>query len=134
MILLSPVSEAPLMEEASCRVCGEKVAIHCIEIVSTDEDLNKLLSGRLNTIDCPTCGSPVTSETAVEVNIPKLGIGTLFYTPFWYLDMEFVSKGFVEADGQNLVFYSLDELASQVKARIKFRNIQEHQRQTRTSS
>ena len=119
MILLSPVAESPTITHTVCPVCQTTVPIPCVPVVSNQEDLRCLLAGTMNTCACPSCGTSVTAEIPVSVDLPELGIGVLLYSPFSYLEHDFVCQGIAETECQNLIFYSLDELARQVHARMR---------------
>lgn len=120
MILLTQDTAAnEEIETEGCPVCQASVRIPCVSIITEQHDLHRLLAGSMNSGTCPTCGTSVTAQTPVQVNLPELGIGLLFYTPLPYLDMDFVCQGIADAEGENHVFYSPDELARQVQARIR---------------
>ena len=133
MILLSHIADSQEIVDVDCSVCETSVRIPCVPVVSDQADLRSLLAGTMNTRACPTCGTSLTAELPVEVNLPELGIGVLFYTPFSYLEHDFVREGIAESECLNLIFYSLGELARQVHARIRVVSFQTASLQTTLS-
>lgn len=119
MILLSPVADSPDLYASACPVCQATVPILTVSRVKTCEDLESLVAGTLNTAPCPCCGTRVTSERPVHIDMPELGIGHLRYTPLDMLYHEGVCELLLVDDHHQQVFYSLDELARQVQARLR---------------
>ena len=119
MILLSPVADPPDLADAACSVCQTCVTIPCVTRVDTNEAMESLLAGTLNTAPCPSCGTMVTAEQPVYLDLPEPGIPYLIYTPIELLEDETVCEE-LNVDGRyRHVCYSLDELARQVRARLR---------------
>lgn len=119
MILLSPFADAPDLADTACSVCQTCVSIPCVTRVDTNEGIESLLAGTLNTALCPSCGTMVTAEQPVYLDLPEPGIPYLIYAPLELLEDETVCEE-LNVDGRyRHVFYSLDELARQVQARIR---------------
>ena len=119
MILLSPVADTPDLADAACSVCQASVTIPCVDKIDTREALESLLAGTLNTAPCPSCGTMVTAEQPVYLDLPEPGIPYLIYAPLELLEDETVCEE-LNVDGRyRHVCYSLDELARQVRARIR---------------
>lgn len=119
MILLSPVADPPDLANAACSVCQTCVTIPCVTRVDTNEAMESLLAGTLNTAPCPSCGTMVTAEQPVYLDLPEPGIPYLIYTPIEQLEDETVCEE-LNVDGRyRHVCYSLDELARQVRARLR---------------
>jgi hypothetical protein len=119
MILLTPIADSPDLADSTCSVCQTCVAIPCVTRVNTSEGIESLLAGTLNAAPCPSCGTRVTSERPVHIDMPELGIGYLRYTPLDMLYHDGVCELLLKDDHHQQVFYSLDELARQVQARIR---------------
>lgn len=119
MILLSPVADPPDLADTACPVCRASVTIPCVDKIDTREALESLLAGTLNTALCPSCGTMVTAEQPVYLDLPEPGIPYLIYTPIELLEDETVCEE-LNVDGRyRHVCYSLDELARQVRARLR---------------
>lgn len=130
MILLSPVADPPDLADAACSVCRASVTIPCVTRVDTTETMESLLAGTLNTAPSPSCGTMVTAEQPVYLDLSKPGIPYLIYTPIELLEDETVCEE-LNVDGRyRHVCYSLDELARQVRARIRLQNFQTKSRET----
>ena len=124
MILLSPVADPPAFADAACSVCQMCVSIPCVTRVDTNEAMESLLAGTLNTAPCPSCGTMVTAEQPVYLDLPEPGIPYLIYAPLELLEDETVCEE-LNVDGRyRHVCYSLDELARQVRARIRLSQFQ----------
>ncbi len=124
MILLSPVADTPDLDDTNCPVCQASVLVPSVRKVNTCEDLESLVAGTLNTAPCPCCGTRVTSERPVHIDMPELGIGYLRYTPLDMLYEDGVCELLLVDDHHQHVFYSLEELARQVRARIRLSQFQ----------
>jgi CpXC protein len=124
MILLSCVSESPDVDEVNCSVCTASVTVSCVEVINTREGLERLLAGTLNTAPCPNCGTTVTAERPVYLDLPEPGIPYLIYAPIKLLEDDTVCEE-LNVDGRySYVCYSLDELARQVRARLRLHSFQ----------
>jgi hypothetical protein len=119
MNIRNPVADSPDLVESNCPNCLTPVPIPCIPRVNTSEDLDRLLAGTLNTAPCASCGTPVTSDRPVHIDIPELGIGQLRYAPLDLLEDDSVCELLLEERQYQLLFYSLGELANQVRARVR---------------
>ena len=124
MILLSHVAECSDIIDVVCSVCGESVAVPCELDVVTEEHLSKLLTGTFNAKPCPTCGTRAVADRPVDVDIPELGIGLLKYAPLYMLEHDMVCEEFLKDNQYHHYFYSLDELARQIRARLLISNFQ----------
>jgi hypothetical protein len=119
MIFLSRVADAPDVEDTDCPVCRASVPVPCVQKIDTREALERLLAGKLNTAPCPSCGTTVTAEQPVYLDLPDPGIPYLIYAPIELLEDDTVCEE-LNVDGRyRFVCYSLDELARQVRARMK---------------
>jgi hypothetical protein len=131
MLLLSRVADTPDWDDADCPVCQTSVPVSCVDRIDTRESLDRLLVGTLNTATCPSCGSTVTAEHPVYLDLPEPGIPYLIYAPIELLEDDTVCEE-LNVDGScRFVCYSLDELARQVRARLRLHNFQTTSRQTR---
>jgi hypothetical protein len=131
MILLSRIADTPDWDHFDCPACQASVAIPCVDKIDTRESLDRLLAGTLNTAPCPACGGSVTAEHPVYIDLPEPGMPHLIYAPLSLLDDDAVCSE-LNVDGRyRLVYYSLEELAHQVRARIRLQNFQTMSRQTR---
>ncbi len=120
MILLTQDTAATEEIETEGRPnCRNSVRIPCVSINTEQHDLLRSLAGTMNTGTRQTCGTSVTAQSPVQVKLAELGIGILIYTPLRYLDMDFVYQGIADTESQNHFYYSLDELARQVQARVR---------------
>lgn len=107
------------MEHGVCPHCDAALAIPCISIVDTLGKLRALLDGTLNTATCHGCGQPVTAQEPVLVNLETHGIEHMIFLPLWYLESGLFPAGELAAPEEiGRTFFSLDELARQVRARI----------------
>jgi CpXC protein len=119
MILLSPSAESPDVGDADCPVCRTSVLVPCVDKIDTRESLERLLAGTLNTTPCPNCGTTVAAEQPVYLDLPDAGIPYLIYAPLELLEDDTVCDE-LNVDGRyRFVCYSLDELALQVRARLR---------------
>jgi hypothetical protein len=123
MILLSPVADSPDLADTACPKCRTCFPIPCVPRVNTCEGLDSLIAGTLNTAPCPSCGTLVTSDRPVHIDMPELGIGYMRFTPLDMLDDDSVCQLMLVDNHYQLVFYSLDELARQVQARIRLSQV-----------
>lgn len=119
MILLSPVADPPDLADTACSVCQTCVSIPCVDKIDTREDLECLLAGTLNMAPCPTCGTAVTAEQPVYLDLPEPGIRYLGYAPLDLLEDDLVCASMIAEGNYQHIFYSLDELARQVQARLR---------------
>lgn len=131
MILHSRVADAPDCDDTDCPVCQASVLVPCVDRIDTRESLGRLLDGTLNTAPCPSCGSTVTSEQPVYIDLPESGIPFLVYVPLALLEHDSVCEELYNNGRYRLVCYSLDELARQVRARLRLHNFQSTSRRTR---
>ena len=118
MNFVTPVADSPDLIATACSICRAPVSIPCVPRVNTCEGMDSLLAGTLNTAPCPSCGELVTSEMPVHIDMPELGIGYLRYTPLDLLENASVCEGLLNESHYQQVFYSLDELTRQVRARL----------------
>jgi hypothetical protein len=87
--------------------------------VDTLQKLRSLLDGTLNTVSCHGCGEVVTAQDPVWVNLEAHGIEGMCYMPLYYLERGyFPAKELASPEEIGRTFFSLDELARQVRARI----------------
>jgi len=122
MILLSRVADTPDVDDIDCPACRVSVAVPCVGKIDTREALGRLLAGDLNTASCPSCGTTVTAEQPVYLDLPDPGIPYLIYAPLELLEDDTVCEE-LNIDGHyRFVCYSLDELARQVRARLRLHN------------
>jgi hypothetical protein len=131
MILLSRVADTPDWDDTDCPVCQASVPVPCVDRIDTRESLDRLLAGTLNTSPCPSCGSTVISEHPVYIDLPESGIPFLIYMPLSLLEHDSVCKELYNNGRYRLVSYSLDELARQVRARLRLQNFQPISRQAK---
>lgn len=133
MTLLARVADNPDVDDTDCPACRESVPIPCVQKIDTRETLERLLSGELNTAPCPACGTTVTAEQPVYLDLPEPGVPYLIYAPIELLEDDTVCEE-LNIDGRyRFVCYSLDELARQVRARLRLHNVQSTSRQTRST-
>jgi hypothetical protein len=131
MILLSPLTDTLDWDDTDCPVCQTSVRIPCVDKIDTQESLNRLLAGTLNTAPCLSCGTKVTAEQPVYLDLPEPGIPYLIYAPLKLLEDDTVCEE-LNVDGRyRYVCYSLDELAHQVRARLRLHDFQSTSRLTR---
>jgi hypothetical protein len=119
MILLSRVADTPDVDDIDCPACRVSVAVPCVGKIDTREALERLFAGTLNTAPCPSCGTTVTAEQSVYLDLPEPGIPYLIYAPLELLEDDTVCEELNVDARYCLVFYSLDELARQVRARLR---------------
>jgi hypothetical protein len=132
MILLPRASDTPDVDDIECPACRASVAVPCVGKIDTREALERLFAGTLNTAPCPSCGSTVTSEQPVYIDLPESGIPFLIYTPLSLLEHDSVCEELYNEGRYRLVSYSLDELARQVRARIKLHEFRTTSRSNNT--
>jgi hypothetical protein len=131
MILLPRASDTPDVDDIECPVCRVSIAVPCVGKIDNREALERLLAGELNTASCPCCGTTVTAEQPVYLDLPDPGIPYLIYAPIELLEDDTVCEE-LNVDGRyRFVCYSLDELARQVRARLRLQNFQTTSRHTR---
>jgi hypothetical protein len=95
------------------------VSVLCTGIIDTLPKLDSLLDGTLNTTTCATCGGQVTADVPIWINLEPHGLSPLFYMPLDYLELEYFDPTLLSAPGEaDRIFYSYNELARQVRARI----------------
>jgi hypothetical protein len=131
MILLSRVADTPDWDDTDCPVCQASVRVPYVDKIDTRESLDRLMSGTLNTASCPSCGSTVTAEHPLYIDLPEAGIPFLIYAPLSLLEDDTVCEELIDNGRYRLVSYSLDELVRQVRARLRLRNFHSMSRQTR---
>lgn len=124
MILLSRIADTPDWDHSDCPACQASVAIPCVDKIDSRESLDRLLAGTLNTAPCPACGGSVTAEHPVYIDLPEPGMPHLIYAPLSLLDVDDVCSELNVDDRYRLVYYSLDELARQVRARLRLHSLQ----------
>jgi hypothetical protein len=131
MILLTRVADTPDVDDTECPACRVSIAVPCVGKIDNREALERLLAGELNTAPCPCCGTTVTAEQPVYLDLPDPGIPYLIYAPLELLEDDTVCEE-LNIDGRyRFVCYSLDELARQVRARLRLQNFQTTSRHTR---
>ncbi len=107
------------IEHGECPHCSTALSIPCISIVDNLRNLRSLLDGSLNTETCHGCGESVTLQEPVLVNMVAHGIEGMIFMPLSYLEQEyFPVEELAARDLIDRTFFSLDELARQVRARI----------------
>lgn len=117
MILLSTTPEE--RECVTCRECGAKVSIPCVQIIDELPKLRLLLNGTLNALACDGCGELVIADVPVWVRMEEHGIDPLFHVPLDYLELGYLDPTDLSPPGDaDRIYYSLEELACQVRARI----------------
>jgi len=119
MNFLTPVADSQNLIDTACSNCRAPVLVPCVPRVNTSEGLESLLAGTLNTASCPSCGELVTSNRPVRIDMPELGIGHLRYAPLDLLESDSVCEALLNESHYQFLFYSLDELARQVRARLR---------------
>lgn len=129
MILLSRVSDAPDVDDTERPACRVSVAVPCVGKIDTREALERLFAGTLNTAPCPSCGATITAEQSVYLDLPEAGIPYLIYAPLELLEDDTVCEELNVDARYRFVCYSLDELARQVRARLRLHNFQTTSRQ-----
>ncbi len=130
MILLSRAADTVNVDDTDCPGCQKSVPVPYVDKIDTREILNRLLDGTLNTAPCPACGTTVTAKQAVYLDLPEPGIPFLIYAPLALLEDDTVCEELSDDCRYRLVCYSLDELARQVRARLRLHNFQIRSRQT----
>jgi len=122
------------VDHTQCPACRVSVAVPCVGKIDTREALERLFAGTLNTAPCPSCGATITAEQSVYLDLPEAGIPYLIYAPLELLEDDTVCEE-LNVDGRyRFVCYSLDELARQVRARLRLHNFQTTSRQKRLPS
>ena len=107
------------MEHGLCPQCDTAMSIPCISIIDNLQKLGSLLDCTLNTKTCHRCGESVTAEEPVLVDMVAHGIEGMVFMPLSYIERGFLSVEELAApDVNSRTFYSLDELARQVRAQI----------------
>jgi len=107
------------MEHGVCPHCDAALSIPCVSIVDTLQRLGWLLDGTLNTVTCHRCGERVTAQEPVLVNLETHGIEHMIFMPLSYLESGlFPAEELAAPEEIGRTFFSLDELARQVRARI----------------
>jgi hypothetical protein len=107
------------IEHGLCPHCETAMSIPCISIVDNLQKLGQLLEYTLNTKFCHGCGEPVTAEEPVLVNMVAHGIEAMVFMPLSYIERGYLSVEELAApEVSSRTFYSLDELARQVRAQI----------------
>jgi hypothetical protein len=107
------------MEHGLCPHCDTAMSIPCISIIDNLQKLESLLDCTLNTKTCHRCGESVTAEEPVLVNMVAHGIEGMVFVPLSYIERGYLSVEELAApDVNSRTFYSLDELARQVRAQI----------------
>ena len=106
------------MEHGVCPHCNTAMSIPCVSMVDTLQKLRSLLDGTLNTATCHGCGESITAHEPVLVNMEAHGIEQMMFMPLSYLESGLVAFSEWAPDEIGRTFYSLDELARQVRARI----------------
>jgi hypothetical protein len=122
MILLTQTPDE--LECGACPHCSTKVFISCTPILDSIPKLRMLLNGTLNTCACNVCGESVTAEDPVWINMEHHGLEPMFYMPLSYLESGYIDPAALsDPVNTNQIYYSLNELASQVRARILIRRL-----------
>lgn len=107
------------MEHGTCPHCSAALSIPCISIVDDLHKLRSLLDATLNTVTCHGCGASVTAEEPVLVNMVTHGIEGMVFMPLSYIERGYLQAEELAApDVIGRTFYSLDELARQVRAQV----------------
>ena len=106
------------MEHGVCPHCNTAMSIPCISMVDTLGKLRSLLDGTLNTATCHGCGESITAQEPVLLNMEAHGIEQMMFMPLSYLECGLVAFSEWAPDETGWTFFSLDELARQVRARI----------------
>ena len=118
MILLHNTPDDNL-EHGACPHCNSALSISFTSVVDSLKKLRLLLNGSLNTTNCHECGESIILQEPVLVNMESHGIEHMLYMPLCYLEKGYYpAEEFVASDDIGRIFFSLDELASQVRARI----------------
>jgi hypothetical protein len=107
------------MEHGVCPHCDTAMSIPCVSVVDNLRKLRSLLDGTLNTATCHGCGESVTAQEPVLVNMENHGIEHMIFMPLSYLERGlFPAEELAAPEEIGRTFFSLDELARQVRARI----------------
>jgi hypothetical protein len=107
------------MEHGVCPHCDTAMSIPCVSVVDNLRKLRSLLDGTLNTATCHGCGESVTAQEPVLVNMENHGIEHMIFMPLSYLERGlFPAEALAAPEEIGRTFFSLDELARQVRARI----------------
>jgi hypothetical protein len=107
------------MEHGACPHCNAELSIPCVSTVDTLQRLGWLLDGTLNTVTCHGCRERVTAQEPVLVNLETHGIEHMIFMPLSYLESGlFPAEELAPPEEIGRTFFSLDELARQVRARI----------------
>lgn len=130
MMFTHRVADDSEWDDTDCPVCQTTVPVPCVDKIDTREALDRLLSGTLNTAPCPSCGSTVTAEHPLYIDLTESGIPFLIYAPLALLEHDSVCEELIENGRYRVVSYSLDELARQVRARLRLHDFLSTARQT----
>jgi hypothetical protein len=107
------------IEHGTCPHCDTAMSIPCASIVDSMHKLRSLLDGGLNTATCQGCYKQITAQEPVFVNLEIHGLEQMIFMPLSYLERGFLPAEELAAPGKiGRIFFSLDELARQVRARI----------------
>ncbi|MFZ9935680.1 MAG: hypothetical protein ACO3JG_01330 [Luteolibacter sp.] len=119
MIPLYRQSPNEEMEQGVRPRCDVPMSIPCVSVVDTLQKLRSLLDGSLNTSTCDGCGERVTAQEPVLVNLEAQGVKHMIFIPLSYLEEGiFPAEELANPEEIGRTFFSLDELARQVRARI----------------
>lgn len=95
------------------------MSVLCTDIIDTLPKLDSLLDGTLNTTICATCEDPVIVDFPIWINMEPHGLEPLFYMPLDYLESGYFDPTVLSGPAtKNRIFYSRNERARQVRARI----------------
>lgn len=131
MILLSRFAQTPECDRCDFPACQTSVVIPFEDKIDTREYLDRQRAGTLNTSTSPACGGSVTAKYLVYIDLPEPGIPHLIHAPLSLLDDDAVCEE-LNVDGRyRFVCYSLDELARQVRARLRLHNFKTTSQPTR---
>jgi hypothetical protein len=112
------------MEHGTCPHCSAALSIPCISIVDDLHKLRSLLDATLNTVTCHGCGASVTAEEPVLVNMVTHGIDGMVFMPLSYIERGYIlAEQVTDPEDAGRIFYSLNELARQVRAQILIRKL-----------
>jgi hypothetical protein len=121
MILLARTPDEE-QEVVSCPHCQTETIVSCIAVIDTLPKLHSLLDGTLNSAPCEGCGQPVTPDVPLLVDMEGHGLEQLVYVPFNLFELACTDPEYFSDPGSaNQTYYSRNELARQVQARIMIR-------------